>query len=750
MKPQWIRRNPPGRFLQAARRLALAGALVTAAVQAGYAAPTAEECGALSHHGRSDEARGCFTKMVAAADPYTRAEGFWGLGQYSEARDQFQAAIKAQPKNPAYRVRFGRMLLERFNPQDAAALFQEALDLHKDDPPALVGLALVAAGSFENKAVEFAQRALVGDPKLVEAQELLAQFALEDSNPEKAAREADKAIALSPEALDAMAIRATIDWMADKSVSKDGMPWIGRILAINPRYGEAYALAGHFFVVNRRYEEGIEFYRKAIALDPELWGARSELGINLMRLGLEQEAREHLELCYEKGYRNAATVNTLRLIDSYKNFETFRSGNTVLRLHRKEAEVLRPYVEPELKRAITTYEAKYKMKLERPVQLEMYPDHEDFAVRTLGMPGLGALGVTFGYVVAMDSPSGRPPGSFHWDSTMWHELSHVFVLGATHHLAPRWFGEGMAVYEETAVAPDWGDRLSPPVIEAMRDKKLLPILEIDRGFIRPTYPSQVIVSYFQAGEICSYIASKWGYEKLLGMMHAFGAGKTTAQVVEQELQVKPEVFDGDFLAWLDARYGKTVRSFDEWKKRMRSLAQSDKAKKFDEVIRDGPATRELFPDYVEDGNAYELLSDAYLVRDDKAAAMAELERYADVGGRSPLLLERLAGLQREAGKKTEAARTLTKLLYIYPVQDQQLHQSLGDLWFELGDNGKAILEYSAVVALHPSDQATTQYNLAKAYRVAQRIPEAKEHLLLSLEAAPGYRPAQKMLLELSQ
>ena len=51
------------------------------------------------------------------------------------------------------------------------------------------------------------------------------------------------------------------------------------------------------------------------------------------------------------------------------------------------------------------------MKLDRPVQVEVYPDHEDFAVRTLGMPGLGALGVTFGYVVAMDSPSGRKPGT---------------------------------------------------------------------------------------------------------------------------------------------------------------------------------------------------------------------------------------------------------------------------------------------------------------------------------------------------
>ena len=48
-----------------------------------------------------------------------------------------------------------------------------------------------------------------------------------------------------------------------------------------------------------------------------------------------------------------------------------------------------------MKRDIAAYNEKYQMKLKGPVQVEVYPDHEDFAVRTMGMPGLGALGVTF-------------------------------------------------------------------------------------------------------------------------------------------------------------------------------------------------------------------------------------------------------------------------------------------------------------------------------------------------------------------
>ena len=108
-------------------------------------------------------------------------------------------------------------------------------------------------------------------------------------------------------------------------------------------------------------------------------------------------------------------------------------------------------------------------------------------------------------------------------------MSHVFTLTATKHRVPRWFTEGLAVHEETAVSPDWGDRLSPDVISAIKDKKLLPIAELDRGFIHPECAAAGDrVSYFQAGRICDYINEKWGCDKLLAMLHDFGAGEDTA------------------------------------------------------------------------------------------------------------------------------------------------------------------------------------------------------------------------------
>ncbi|HXM41016.1 MAG TPA: tetratricopeptide repeat protein [Bryobacteraceae bacterium] len=679
-----------------------------------------------------------YAASALPAQTLAQAESLWKQHRYVESSDTFRALVAAHPRNAEYRVRWGRLFLERFNAPEASKLFNEALEIQPKRADALLGMALVAADGFEAQASYFAHQALEADPHMLEAQELLARLALEDNNPAKAAEEAHKALEMSPHATQAKAILATIDWLNDKPST----PW-------DPHDGAGYETAARMFVLNRRYEEGIQLFRKAIAAQPDLWSAHSQLGINLMRLGREDEARAELEMCYENGYKDKPTVNTLRLMDSYKNFITYKTHRTVLRLHKKEAELLRPYFEAEMLRALNTYDKKYGFHLDRPVQVEVYPDHEDFAVRTMGMPGLGALGVTFGYVVAMDSPSGRPPGTFHWASTMWHELSHVYVLNMTNFRVPRWFTEGLAVHEETAVSPEWGDRLDPHVIMAIKDKKLLPVAELDRGFVRPEYPTQVVVSYFEAGRMCDYIDREWGWPKLLAMIHDFAGGASTPEAIEKELGVKPEEFDKRFMAALTAETKKTVDGFDKWRDQLKEVAAQYKAHDYEDMIRDASGIRDTYPDYVEAGNVYQFLADAYLAKDDKKAAIAELERYTKEGGRSPDTLKQLATLLEEAGNRKEAAEVLDRLNYIYPI-DEDLHRRLGDLWLSLGNTAGAIREYQAVLAKAPTDPAASHFSLAKAYRTANRPDAAKDELLLSLEAAPGFRPAQKMLLELSK
>lgn len=705
---------------------------------------TPNDCHTLRRHGHRPEAQVCYESLTHSNDAYLRAEGYWGLEQYQQANEEFRVAVSRSDSSVLYRVRWGMLLHERFNNAEATGLFKEGLQKDPASALAYYGLALVSADGFDSRAAEYAGKALALNPRLVEAHELIASLALEDADTKGSIAQADEALALSPEAMDAMAILATVELLADRSPDA----WLDRIRKVNPSYGEAYARVAHHLELHYRYDDAITYYRKAIEADPHLWSARSQLGINLMRLGKEEEPLQQLEMCYNNGYRNAATVNSLRLLDSYKNFVTYKDGTTILRLHKSEAELLHPYFDAELHRIIYTYEKKYKMKLSGPVQVEVYPDHEDFAVRTMGMPGLGALGVTFGEVIAMDSPSGRKPGDFNWGSTLWHEMSHVFILKATNHRVPRWFTEGLAVHEEGEASPEWNDRITPEVLVAIRDKKLLPVAQLDRGFVFPEYPSQVVVSYFQAGSICDYIKRRWGSDKLLDMVHSYAQLKTTSEVIQQDLGLSPEEFDKQYMQWLDKQYGATVANFDDWRKRLKSLVELANQKQYDKVLVEGEAVRQLYPEYVGTANTYEFLADAYIAKGDRKAATAVLTDYEKMGGQDPAALKRLASLEEELSQPKEAAATLDRINHIYPVKDEELHRRLGDLWFTQTNYAGAIREFTAVVALKPLDKAGAQFNLAQAYFAAGQRDKAEENVLLALEAAPGYRPAQKLLLQI--
>jgi tetratricopeptide (TPR) repeat protein len=219
--------------------------------------------------------------------------------------------------------------------------------------------------------------------------------------------------------------------------------------------------------------------------------------------------------------------------------------------------------------------------------------------------------------------------------------------------------------------------------------------------------------------------------------------------------MEPEEFDKQFLATLEAETKVTVDHFEEWKKSARELSTlvskvvaSKSAPDAEEAIRLGRSIEPWYADYVEDGSVYEMLAATYTAMGDKKSAIDELWRYTRNGGRSPKQIKLLAADLVEAGRPKEAADALERLNFIYPMDPDQ-HQKLGDLWFDQGNSAGAIREYQAVLARNPVDPAQAHYNLARAYKSNRQEELAKDEVLAALEIAPGFRPAQKLLLELS-
>jgi predicted Zn-dependent protease len=275
------------------------------------------------------------------------------------------------------------------------------------------------------------------------------------------------------------------------------------------------------------------------------------------------------------------------------------------------------------------------------------------------------------------------------------------------------------------------------------------VASLDRGFVRPEYPDQVLVSYFEAGKICDFVVQKYGNSAILGIIHSYANRKNTAEAIQENLHEAADAFDKEFEAWLDASTGNTVKNFDAWKKGMMMVNGTLQSGTTDNAIQRAKEVCALYPEYTGKGNAYELLAQAYEKKGNKSAAVTALQQYRDEGGTALEPLKHLAGLEQDASQIEQAETTLRALNDIYP-EDQEIHQRLGKLLLARGDAAGAIREYQAVLALHPADIAGSHYQLAKALNAAHQANEAKDQILLSLEAAPDYKPAQQLLLQLSQ
>ena len=110
---------------------------------------------------------------------------------------------------------------------------------------------------------------------------------------------------------------------------------------------------------------------------------------------------------------------------------------------------------------------------------------------------------------------------------------------------------------------------------------------------------------------------------------------------------------------------------------------------------------------------------------------------------------RLAKLLEGAGNKKEAAAVLDRLNYIYPM-DNEAHQQLGALWLDQGNaDGRDPRVLGRAWRTSRIDPARAHYDLARAYHLEPQRRQGQDELLAALETAPGYRPAQKLLLELN-
>ncbi len=730
----------------------------------------------LKDQGKFSESRNLFFELYSRiieqgqADLGLAAIALQSLQQYREANQLFRRAIKATPGDVETQIAWGNLFLEKYDPANASASFSAALKINPNLPQALLGLALTHAGRQGEQAEALLQKTLKINPRLEPAHAALAEIAIEREDFRTAEAEIGQCLDINPHSLKAHSLKAVLHYARREEQARGDA--IQTLLALNPRHGEVYQHLARYCVTQRLYEEAVDFFRQAIQLNPNLFSAYADLGVNLLRIGREAAAKEILEKAYEVDPFNLWTVNTLRLMDSFVNFEELTTSHFTLKLHREEATLLGHYVPQLLEKAHATLTLKYGFRPAKPIYFEMYPNHEDFAVRALGVPGLGALGVCFGPGIVMDSPRARPRGQFNWGSTLWHEFAHVITLGMTNHRVPRWFSEGVSVMEEHRAMAGWGEDLDLQTLKFIQQEKLLPIAELNGGFLRPRFPGQVALSYFQAGKACEFIEARFGFSRILAMLECFKENTSLEDTLKQVLDLSPRDFDLQFTDYLESIIGSALEHVDfeilqqpdlmQTPRRLEALLDKQPNNFFanlrmagyhrergedEAAIRLLSRAKAIFPAYAGSDSPYRQLSKIYRQHGMTEEAIGELQQLTDIHGADFESLTTLATWLQKAGRSEEARGVLERAIYVYPF-DQKTHKQLADLFMEQQEAKLAVREYRVLLALQPTDRAAAHFNLARALlRLGQRI-EAKAEILSALEIAPSFEPAQELLLNL--
>ncbi|HEX6307635.1 MAG TPA: tetratricopeptide repeat protein [Longimicrobiales bacterium] len=680
---------------------------------------------------------------------------------FHDAVRAYEEAARADPTLAAPKLREGELFLAKYNSTDASALFREVLAVNPRHPVALLGLARAKAFDGTDEAMALVDSSLAVNEAAPAALAFRAQLLLGLEDYEGAVSDAERALESNPASLEALATLGAAHFLRGDRGAHDRARQ--RALELNPRFGTFDVTVAEMAVQQRRYADAVEIGRRAIELDAESWSAHALVGLTELRLGNVAAARRSLEAAFTGDPYNVWVKNTLDLLDTYPQYVTRPTARFELFLHGDEADVLALYMSELAEEAYDELSQRYGARPQPPIRVEVYPSHADFSVRSVGLAGLGALGIAFGNILALDSPAARDPGEFNWGSTLWHEIAHSVTLAASRHRVPRWLTEGISVLEERRARPGWGEDVSLDFLMALKSGRILPVSELNAGFVRPTYPEQIIHAYYQASLVAGYIEQQHGERALRDMLRAYADGKTNDQVLRDVLNTEPDAFDRAFAAHLRTTFATQLAALDvpgrgrmesgqaqvggEFVDALRAARSALDAGRLDEAEQQAGRARSLFPEYAGADGPYLMLRDVHLRAGDTAAAAVALREHVARRESDYDAHIALADLLERLGDARGAADVLERAMYIHPY-DAAVHDRMAALYAATGQHAKVVRERRAILALNPVNRADALYRLAMALLDAGDRQAARREVLRALELAPNFAEAQELLLRL--
>jgi tetratricopeptide (TPR) repeat protein len=751
-----------------------AESLLTPVAATAPAGDAALELGLLQLHlGRRSEGRRTL-QLLLMADPregnarqFARAgRAARAIGLFEEANRFYREAIAIAPNDAVINTAWGELFLEKHNRQDAARSFQAALKIEPDYAPAQLGMARALADENPPAAMRFVRRALELNPSSVAAYLFLAELAIDEDKKGEGRAAIVKAQGINPNSLEAHALSAALSFVEGNDA--DYKTAAAAALKINPLYGEVYRVVGSVTARYYRFDEAVDQVRRGIAIDRENARAHADLGTHLMRTGDERGARRALETAFRGDPFDVVTFNLLALLDTLDKFQAVDDNDLTFKFAPEDVGVMREYVPALAREAITALSKRWNFTPKGPILIEMFPKHDDFAVRNVGLPGMiGALGACFGRVVTLDSPKARPPGDFNWGATLWHEMAHVITLQLSNQRIPRWLTEGISVFEEKRARAEWGREMEVAFARALDEGQVLKLRELNAGFQNP---ETISLAYYQASLLVEHIVEAHGEPALRALVVSFADGIDTEAAIARVLKIDIDALQKTFDAFLQTRFAALRRALTA-PEGLTPDMPLDKAKAVAASHQDsfaaqmtlGRALRaasdqkgaieaferaaRLVPMISGPESPYMQIVEVAMATGDKTKAAEALDALTARDHTAVDAARQLVGLLDPVKEKERLRVALQRVVAVDPF-DATAHSSLGRLALEAGQPADAVRNFRVALAAGPLDRASAHADLAEGLFQIGNKAEARREALAALEIAPTYQRAQDLLLKL--
>ncbi len=734
-------------------------------------------------NGRDDDARAALdaAENLAQIAPgrFASAEGRVALGRILLARGAdakkvldlcFDAATRQRPDLLDARLAAAELALDKQDSALAASTLEKAPKAGLADPRLHYLLARAFDDDDRPRSEKELAEALKINPGHVDSLLLLADHRIDDERYDEADRRLNQAAEINPDEPRLLAYRAALAHLRnDPGGEKSARDAALSRWRTNP---EVDHRIGRQLSKKYRFAEGSAYQRTALTIDPAYLPAKVQLCQDLLRIGEEDEGWKLAAEVFAADAYNVLAYNLVTLGDRLAGFRTLKADGFVVRMDPREADLYGARVLDLLSRAKKTLAARYGAEVAEPVVVEIFPQKKEFAVRTFGLPGAeGFLGVCFGRVITANSPASQGEHPSNWEAVLWHEYCHVVTLNKTRNKMPRWLSEGISVYEEDRADPAWGGAIGPKFRAMILGDDLTPLSKLSSAFLAPKSPIHIQFAYQESALAVDFLVGRFGLNALKGVLEDLGDGDAINDSLSARSNVAIDRLDADFAEFARAKAravapeatfedpglppGADSQAIAAWLEThprnfpgLRLLASKLVVEeKWAEARAAIERLRAAYPDDSGAGNAYQLLATVHRKTADPAGERAALEALAARDGSAGPTYLRLMELEEAAGDWKGMDRDARRLLAVNPLTPAPFRR-LARASEELGHDAEALTAYRALALVDESDPAEVHYRLARLLKRSGRPAEARREVLKSLEEAPRFLEAHRLLLDL--